>query len=168
MGMAGAGIGLMAVGTGAGMYASYQAGKANQKINNYNAAVADMQATDALARGETTASEAGTKTRELIGAQKAAYAAQGIDVTTGSAAEVQDQTQQIAQRDIQTIRLNALREAWGYKSQAKGMRMAGKYAYQGGVNNAIGTGLSGAGQVAFMASQRSNLAGNTAPTETVV
>ena len=161
----GAAIGLSALGTGMGMYAAYEAGKANQKINNYNAAVSDIQASDALARGEQSTADYGVQTKKLVGAQKAAYAAQGIDLGTGSAADVQDTTQVQAARDVQTIRLNAMREAWGYKTQAKGFRLAGKYAYQGGVNSAIGQGLSGAGQVAYMASQRTNLAGNTtAPT----
>lgn len=163
MGLAGAGIGLVGLGTAVNMYGSYEAGVANKRINDYNASVADMQATDAIARGEENAAEAGTKASELVGSQRAAYAAQGIDVNTGSAVDVQDATQQIADRDLKTIRLNAMREAWGYKAQAAGLRLAGKYAYQAGITGAVGSGLSGAGQVTGMAAQQKALAGNSAP-----
>jgi len=71
----------------------------------------------------------------LRGAQTTSIAAQGIDVTQGSAAQIAEQTQRFGEEDINQIRLNAAREAWGIKTQAKLNRTAGR-------NQAFAEGLS--------------------------
>jgi hypothetical protein len=143
--MALAPLALSLVGTGMQMNAQRQAGQANQRANNFNAAVSEQEARDALARGEETAANYGTQIKGLIGKQKASYAAQGIEVNSGSAADVQESAQVIGDRDLRTIRLNAMRESWGYKMQAKNYKIAGKNAATAGNFNAAGTALQGAG-----------------------
>lgn len=53
-----------------------------------------------------------------IGSQRANYAAQGVNVSTGSANEMQLETAYQAEVDILTMRNNAYRQAFGYKVQA--------------------------------------------------
>ena len=80
-----------------------------------NSMFAQMQADDAISRGDEQARQIGQKAKQTIGAQRAGYAAQGIEVDTGSALEVQQDTAALSKMDELRIRNNAWREAWGYK-----------------------------------------------------
>ena len=82
-----------------------------------NAKYAKMQADDAMSRGESSAMRVLSKTRSMIGSQKAALAAQGIDIGSGSALDVQVDTGKMAEVDVMMVRTNAAREAWGFSSQ---------------------------------------------------
>lgn len=83
-----------------------------------NAGYAKLQAEDAKSRGATTAMSAVVKARMTVGSQRAALAAQGIDISSGSALDVQENTAQLSELDIMNIKNNAAREAWGYSIQA--------------------------------------------------
>lgn len=145
---------LAAAGTQA--YAQNQAGKAQQSIANNNAKLLDRSAQDALARGNEEAIAQRRRTRMLVGEQRAAAAAQGLDVNSGVAADIQDQAYQHGLADEATIRRNAFREAWGIKTQAKNQRTEGAYARRSGTNQAIGTSLGGLGDsYAYWQSSRS-------------
>ena len=85
-----------------------------------NKEMAEFGATDAMARGEKAVKQTKEKTKLLIGSQRAAMAAQGIDIGTGSAVDVQADTAALAAGDILTIRNNAYREAFGLRMQAYG------------------------------------------------
>jgi hypothetical protein len=76
-------------------------------------------ADDVLARGEREAEFATMDLARLQGATTTSIAAQGIDTTTGSAAQIRAQNQEFGEQDISQIRLNAAREAWGIRTQAK-------------------------------------------------
>ena len=97
---------------------------------------AKQMANDVIARGEREAEFATMDLSRLRGAQTTSIAAQGIDTTQGSAAQIAEQTQRFGEEDINQIRLNAAREAWGIKTQAKLNRTAGR-------NEAFAQGLSG-------------------------
>ena len=96
---------------------------------------AKQMASDVIARGEREAEFATMDLARLRGAQTTSLAAQGIDITQGSAAQIAEQTQRFGEQDIEQIRLNAAREAWGIKTQAKLNRTAGR-------NEAFAQGLS--------------------------
>ena len=64
----------------------------NEGTMAINAEVANMQAKDAIARGETAVDVNRTKTRVMIGAQRAAAASGGVDVNSGSALDVRKET----------------------------------------------------------------------------
>ncbi|HLA14756.1 MAG TPA: hypothetical protein VJZ25_07010 [Gemmatimonadaceae bacterium] len=87
-------------------------------MEEQNAKLADWQAEDAIARGYETA----FKHR---GAQRAALAAQGISVGSGSALDVQLDDELI-------IRNNARLAAWGYRVEAAGFRSRAHLARVGG------------------------------------
>lgn len=142
--MAMAGLTLAAAGYQA--YASHESGKAQRKIANRNADLLDRSADDALARGGEEALAVRRRGRQLVGDQRAAAAAQGLDVNQGAAADLQEQAATFAAQDEATVRKNAWREAYGIRSQAGNQRMQGRYAQRTGTNNAIGTGLEGIGK----------------------
>lgn len=147
----GATAALMGAGVGLGFIGQVKAGRANQRINEYNAQQLDAAAVDAIARGEEAASIEQEQARGLLGSQRAAFAAQGItldsETVDAAAADIERNTI----RNVRTVRSNAWREAMGYRKQAKGARMAGKYAYQGARLNATGSLLTGTAQTAAMA-----------------
>lgn len=115
-----------------GGIAGQQQGEYQQKQYEANARIAETQAEDATSRGDAAASAYDKKAKQIVGAQRAAYAGGGVDVNSGSAALIQDETQSIATRDMATIKNNAWREAWGYKVQASNM------VAQGGMARAAG------------------------------
>lgn len=83
-----------------------------------NSRIANLQADDAIFRGNQDAADHRQKVKQLIGAQRAASGAQGIDVNSGSALDVQTDAAGQGAIDELTIKNNAWREAWGYRVQA--------------------------------------------------
>jgi hypothetical protein len=137
--LAGVGAGVNAIGTVKAGNAAQRAGEAQQRAANsegdladYNAAVAELQAKDALDRGVEDEQRFRTKVRGAIGAQRAGFAASNIDVGYGSAVDVQADAAFLGELDALTIRSNAAREAWGFKVQAEDNRRRGKIARQEG------------------------------------
>jgi hypothetical protein len=119
---------------GASAYGQQRAAKAVRRQGWYeaeqlerNAVLAEEQAKDALARGETGVQQIRGETAQLLGTQRAALAAQGIDIQTGSAAEVQQDTTALGELDILTIRANAAREARGLTFEASQYRTAAAF-----------------------------------------
>lgn len=124
---------LAGVGMGISAYGQWKAGKAEKKageaqqtaaesqadLTDYNAAVAELQATDAVERGAIEANRFRQRTRVLIGEQRAGFAAGNIDVGYGSAVDVQADAALLGELDALTIRTNAGREAWGYRVEAE-------------------------------------------------
>lgn len=99
---------------------------AKQKEAVENATMAREAAADATARGNQEAGRTRIKASQLIGAQKTAYAASGVDSTVGTAADVQASTRMVSELDAKTIENNAAREAWGFRKQ--GSRFTGEAA----------------------------------------
>lgn len=91
-----------------------------------NARLAEMQADDALARGEIDASRYAEQLRGLQGSQRVGAAASGLDPDSGTPAALQAEASRMGALDILTMRNNALREAYGYKSQADQYKNASK------------------------------------------
>jgi hypothetical protein len=98
--------------------AQRKAAEADAELQDYNADVADIQAQDALERGEVEADKYGAAVRRMVGAQRANYATQGVDVSSGTPMDVQADTAQWGEINALQIKSNAAREAWGYKVEA--------------------------------------------------
>lgn len=101
-----------------------------------NATLADQQAADTIARGREAEMRQRTATKGLIGSQRAALAASGVDITSGSAADVQADSAYLGELDALMIRNNARREAYGYQVQATQDRAAAANAVRAGSNEA--------------------------------
>lgn len=84
----------------------------------------EIQEKDILRRGEEEAEGHMQKVRRLIGSQRAALAAQGIDVGVGTAVDIVADTEAQGEIDAAKIRNNAYREAFGYKVEALRSRTA--------------------------------------------
>lgn len=101
-------------------------GQFAQQQAEFNRQAAERQADDAIKRGKRDVAAMKRKTRNIIGSQRAAFAAQGIDVESGSAAEIQADTAALSAADELTIRNNSYREAFGFRSQALNFRFQGE------------------------------------------
>lgn len=101
-----------------------------------NASLAEAQAADAVSRGGQEAERVDAQTRTLTGAQRTAFAGQGVDVSRGSAADVQANDRQLGALDAITIRNNAARAAWGFNVQASSFRSQADFAQRAGENQA--------------------------------
>lgn len=129
-----------AVGTGKAVQASRRAGKAAQTAANaeadlmdYNAAVAEISAEQAVEQGKVEADRYREQIEGVVGAQRAGYAGQGVDVSSGSALAVQADTAAMAEMDALQLQSNAARQAWGFKVEAYDNKKRALYARQEGV-----------------------------------
>lgn len=109
------------VGAGIGAYsaseqASYQKQQADYqaKVAANNAKIAEYQRQAALQQGQADAEKAMTEQAQMLSRQRASLAANGVDVTQGSALDVLASTKFMGQQDVNAIQSNAAREAWGY------------------------------------------------------
>lgn len=135
---------------GVGLYGSYaqsqalkEQGKAEEKLAEQNARLKELQAEDAILRGKADAAEVKRRGRYVKGSQRAALAAQGVSVDTGSAAAVQNETDTMSGMDALTVQNNAFREAWGYRSEASNERFRGRMERLKSRNEARMTLLTG-------------------------
>jgi len=108
-----------------------------------NKKFAEMQATDAIKRGDREATLHAKKIKKLIGTQRANLAAQGIEVNADSALDIQMESAEFGAIDVETIRSNAFREAWGYKVQALDLGTKGISVELSGESQARNTLLTG-------------------------
>lgn len=111
-------------------------GNAQGGLLDMNATLADNQAANATARGDQAASRVQRRGDLLAGEQRTAFAGQGIDTGSGSAAEVMSQDRGISELDALQIKNNAALEALGYKTQATGYRTQADWARTAGANEA--------------------------------
>jgi hypothetical protein len=149
---------LMIGSTVMGGMGAIQQGNAAAASANYNAQVADMnaklterRARDALERGQMEEQQQRMKTSQIIGQQKAAMAANGVDLKFGSPLDTLVDTATMGELDALTIRANTYREERDTRQQANNLtgqasmlRAEAKSAKQGGFLNAFGTVLGGA------------------------
>lgn len=143
--------------TALGAYGQIQAGKAEAAASNYNAKVSEMNASisekrakDAILRGQEEEQQQRQKTAQIIGQQRAAMAANGVDLSFGSPLDTLVDTAYMGELDALTIRKNAAREDYDYRVQAANgtananlSRMNAKSSLTGGYLGAAGTVLTG-------------------------
>lgn len=141
-------------GAAASSYGTYSAGKYNKSISKFNTKIAELQAKDALRRGGKDIAQTRSTARQVIGAQRTALASQGIDVDVGSAADVQEDTMIRSEIDVNTIRNNAAREAWGFKVQATSGRLQSGLDSMEANNRAVSGLMTAGSQSAYYVQQR--------------
>lgn len=119
---------------------AFQAAMAEQ-----NAGYKEAAAQDAIKRGDVQADQYRRQVGQLIGSQRAGFAANGVDVNSGTAADIQDDTAAFGEFDALTIANNAAREAWGYRVGAQNDLMNGRMAQSNAKSAATGSILGGVG-----------------------
>lgn len=125
-------------------YSANETGKYQEKVAKVNAGISERAAADAISRGAVEADEQRKVTQQVIGAQRTGFAANGIDVNSGTAGLIQNDSAALGELDALTIANNAAREAYGYRVQAMDQRQQGKLARYSGKMEAIGSILGGA------------------------
>lgn len=118
-------------------------GDYQKDMYDFNSKIAQLQAEDAIRRGDREAVRYEKKGQQAIGASRAALAAQGVDVSSGSALDVQTDIAEQAAVGAVTIRNNAWREAWGYKVQAESYSQKGFMEREAAQEKAKATMLTG-------------------------
>jgi hypothetical protein len=118
-------------------------GNAAKKAADYNALVSDQLAQDAIDKGRADEQMYRQGVKSLMGAQRADFAGQNVEVDTGTPVDVAADTAYLGEQDAQQIRLNAQREAWGYKAQGQGYRQQGAAAQRSGYFDAASAVLGG-------------------------
>ncbi len=128
-------------------------GEYERELYARNAALAEAQAQDAIARGHEAELRLRRRVRQMIGSQRAALAAQGVEVNADTAADIQRETGFLGELDALTIRNNARREAFGFRVQAADLAARGELAQFAAANQAaalrtesLGTLLTGTAQ----------------------
>lgn len=144
-----------------GAYSSYESGVAQRNAAMYQAAVAknnqiyaEQYAQAATARGQRLEDAKRLETAQREGAVKAAAAANGLDVDSGSPLRLQEDTAKLGEYDALTIRDAASREAYGYRikgsdyaAQAQLDEMRGADASRAGALGAFSSIIGGASSV---------------------
>lgn len=139
----------LAIGQGVmGAQGAKAQGAFQSAMGQQNAAYKMQAADDALVRGGITADEQRKKTSQTIGSQRTGFAGNGIDVNSGTAAIVQDDTAMLGELDALTLANNAAREAYGYQVGAQNDLMNAGYAQSTAKSNALGSILGGASSAA--------------------
>ena len=110
---------------------------------------------DAISRGETDQLRHYRRVAQSLGEARVSNSAAGLDVSFGSASNLENDIALMGYEDSGTIAENTRREVMGYdvsainqRTQGKAARMQGKAAQTAGYIGAAGTLLSASSQVA--------------------
>lgn len=140
-------MGVGAVGSLYGGYAESKAaklqGKYQKGIAESNAQMSELQADYVMRQGKKDVAKVRREAGQFKGKQRAILAGQGVDVNSGTAIDLQDDTQVGGELDAITVANNAFREAWGLKVQATNYRYQGRMAEIGATAKAKSTLLVG-------------------------
>lgn len=128
-------VALMAAGAGMQAGSTFSQASSQQNQLNYQAQVADANAKVAddqrrleIIQGQTDEQTQRLKAAQVFSDQRAAMAANGIDLGEGSATDTLGTTKFMGERDALTVRDNALRRAWGYQVQSDNYKTQGAAA----------------------------------------
>ena len=125
----------------------------DKKVAARTAKVHKIQAAQALMRGELDAATVGREFAQLVGRQKAVFAAQGFDVSVGDPERLTEATLAVGRQEQALVQYNAQLDAWAATEAAVGAIMVGK-ASQFRANIAATTaGISGGQAIASIATR---------------
>lgn len=139
-------IATQAAGAASQTVGSWYSAKSQQSSLALQADLADINAQQALLSGQRETQRARLATAGLKSRQRAAMAANGVDLGSGSALNVLTSTDLLGEIDANTIESNAIQAAWGYRTQASQARSQAKAISP--FASAASTLIGGAGQVA--------------------
>lgn len=95
---------------------------ARAEINENNANLAEMSAQSALLTGQRQEQSVDLHGAQVKSSQRAAFAANGVDLSSTTPVSVLTSTDVLSQTDAATVAANAMRTAFGYQSQGLGYR----------------------------------------------
>lgn len=129
----------------AGVTAASEYGQARyaSSADRINARRALQEAQSALERGDLDAAERMRAAKQLAGRQRAVAAASGVSVEGGDISDITSETRTLGQLDAATIRANAYRRAFGFKTEASDLERQAKMRMMGARFGAATTLLMG-------------------------
>jgi len=134
----------------------------NAQVATMNAEIMDKNARDAIERGKIEEQQKRFEIAALTGRQRAAMAANGVDLSFGSPLDTIVDTAMLGELDALTIRSNAAREAYDYKVAGANNRADAalstanaKSSKTGGYLSAFGTILGGGSEIGKYRASRS-------------
>jgi len=98
--------------------AQKRAYKYQAQIQGINAQIGQWQASAAIIAGQNKEEMSGLHTGEVYATQRATMAANGVDLSEGSAIDVLASTRVVGDINAAAIKTDALNQAWGYQVQA--------------------------------------------------
>ncbi|HWW56356.1 MAG TPA: hypothetical protein VN047_05640 [Sphingopyxis sp.] len=139
-----------------------QAGIYQSQMSRYQAQVAEQNkqltrenAADAIVQGQDQQRQLGREVSARVGAQTARMSGNNVDITSGSAARVIDDTRMIGREDSDALNENIRRkvkglqvDAWNFESRKRASKAEGKQALVAAGFSAASTLLGGATQYA--------------------
>lgn len=171
--MANAALALQIGGVASQTFGSYFGASAQKSTLGAQAAVADVNARIAeagaqneLLRGQHEAGALSLKAGQLKSSQRAAMAANGVDLGVGNAAEIQASGDIMKAQDMAMIESNAVKSAWGQRAQAMNYQNEALVARARAkgispVMTAASTLIGGASQVAGNWAEQKKASGQT-------
>lgn len=115
-----AGAGISAVGTVAGGVAAKNQANYQATVASNNATIAQENAVRTEQAGNISAENQGRKGAAKVAGIKVAQAANGVDVNSGSAVDVQAGQRETDKLDTETVLSNSQLQAYGYRTSAAG------------------------------------------------
>lgn len=154
MGMQGAGAASSAVGAYYGAQSQKTSLNLSADMADINARMSESAAQATLLTGQHEEQRSRIATANLKGAQRAGLAANGVDLGVGSANQILTTTDAMGEADANTINANAVRSAWGYRTQAVGQTNQAlmSRASAGAINPLMSTATSLLGSAGSVAS----------------
>ena len=136
----------MLAGMGLQMLSQQQAGKKQEELSKYNAALLEQNAVITAQTMEAETARANKNARRLKGSQRAAYGKSGAMIDSGTPLLVMAEQAGAMQKDILNERRNRMLEIQSLHSQAEVARMGGDAAQQaaklGMASTLLNTGAS--------------------------
>lgn len=134
-GMSSALVPMMAIGAIGSAFGAYYQAK-TQKIQlslqadiaRINARVAERTAQTTLLAGQRQEQGARLSTAQLKSGQRARMAARGIDLASDTATNILTTTDVMGEIDANTIQANAVRAAWGYRTEGVNSQISARMA----------------------------------------
>lgn len=123
------------------------------EMSRINARIAELGYRGAMERGQKEVASLTMQAGQLKSRQRTAMAANGVDLGEGNAAELQASTDLMRELDKRTLESNAVRSAWGYRTEAANLQSSAlmKEGSASGISPFMAGAsslLTGAGQVA--------------------
>ncbi len=142
----------------ANTYGQAQAARGQQSYSNamtqVNSGWNAMDQRNVLARGDIAGSRARAGYNQLAGQQRAAFAGNGVDVNSGSAAAVQSETRALGEIERMQIQQQAYAQALGLKSEnlaAVGQNRMRQIATKNAINQSYASAAMNVGQAGVRA-----------------
>ena len=139
---------MMAVSTAFAAKSALDQGRFAKGTARYNARVAENEAQETRRVGTEAENAQRLKTAMLLSKQRAQIGAAGVELGSGSALQLQEDTATLGEADALRIRSNFERKAAGLETGAELTLAQGEFAASAGINKATGTLLSGAASIA--------------------